>query len=79
MPCYSTVTHPDNEYVGGTRSQGDEDEDVLSTTSKEDSYYGNRDYDFLKYDSVDDQVVSLAKRKVSVDEKMFSLISWYLD
>ncbi|CAO3625592.1 unnamed protein product [Mucor hiemalis] len=73
MPCYSTVTHPDNEYVGGTRSQGDEDEDVLSTTSKEDSYYGNRDYDFLKYDSVDDQVVSLAKRKSAEFSKKLAM------
>lgn len=77
MPCYSTTTHRDNKYAGSARGQGDnsyENEDASSITSK-DSYHGHRDYDFLKYDSVDDQVVSLAKKRASNDEKKNCLIS----
>lgn len=52
-PCYSAFSH-------------DEDEDLLSTTSKESYQSGplRQHYDFLKFDIKDDEA-SHAKRKVN--------------
>jgi hypothetical protein len=64
MPCYSSIINDHGNEIGS--SYYDEDEDILSTTSKE-SYHSNnhhRAYEFLKYDSVDEHISSLAKRKV---------------
>lgn len=71
MPCYSATMHFNNQYTGCARNQ-DEDEDVLSITSK-DSHHGRREYDFLKYDSVDDEAVSLAKRKSAEFSKKLAI------
>lgn len=59
----------------------DEDEDLLSVTSKDSSnngYSRNQHYDFLKYDvKEDDPNTSMAKRKVFVNYPPLLLILTY--
>lgn len=66
-PCYSSTTMTEERYA---MSSHDEDEDLLSTTSKDSGSSGyrplrNQQYDFLKYDVKDDDPnTTMAKRKV---------------
>ncbi|KAG2208996.1 hypothetical protein INT47_011136 [Mucor saturninus] len=74
-PCYSNTTMTEERYA----LSHDEDEDILSVTSRDSghsSYHAlrNQQYDFLKYDvKEDDPNTSMAKRKSADISKKIAL------